>query len=585
MNAEILLRHFDRIAEAPDAIPRLRRFILDLAVRGKLVAQDSEDEPAGELLKRIQAEKARLAKEGKIKKEKPVSIIKKEETPFLVPTSWKWVHLQEVASYIQRGKSPVYAVNDGFPVISQKCVQWKGLDLSVARTITKESMEKYEEARFLREDDLLWNSTGTGTIGRVVRVISPPEKLVCDSHVTVVRCVLAEAEYIRLWLCSDHVYRLIEDRAAGSTNQVELTAQMAISQIVPIPPLAEQHRIVAKVDELMALCDQLEAARNERETQRNRLVTASLNQLSLTQRREGAKKEENQLSAFAPLREPIFLANIARLATRPEHIKQLRQTILDLAVRGRLVPQDSEDEPAAELLRRIQQAKSAGYKRGDIQKPQAASPTEAQIFDIPNSWCWVSNELLCETIVDCPHSTPKFVQEGIVCLDTNSFKSGALISNKIRYVSEETYKDRTKRLTPKAKDIIFAREGIVGESVIIPDGMKCCLGQRVMLFRLMSDISPNFFQLALSSPSSLRRLLELHKGIGAKHVNVADMRNALIALPPLAEQHRIVAKVDELMNLCDQLEAQLATTATNSRRLLEAVLRDALAPAQESAAA
>ena len=274
MNAERLLQHYERIADAPDAIARLRRFILDLAVRGKLVPQDAKDEPASDLLKRIAKEKARLVKGGEIK-DKPLPPVD-GDTDFEISPTWRWTRLGTVTSYIQRGKSPKYAASDGSLVVSQKCVQWSRLDLSVAKQVTLESLGDYEDIRFLRDSDLLWNSTGTGTIGRIIRLVDPPEKLVCDSHVTVVRCLEVEPEYIRTWLRSDHVYALIEDRAAGSTNQVELTAQMAINQVVPLPPLAEQHRIVAKVDALMALCDRLEAARAGRERSRDRLAAAIL---------------------------------------------------------------------------------------------------------------------------------------------------------------------------------------------------------------------------------------------------------------------------------------------------------------------
>ena len=188
------------------------------------------------------------------------------------------MRLGEVTSYIQRGKSPKYASADGPPVVSQKCVQWHGLDLDKARKITYQSLVTYEDIRFLREGDLLWNSTGTGTIGRIIRLIDPPERLVCDSHVTVVRCVFVSSEYIRTWLRTGNVYGLIEERAAGSTNQVELTAQMALNQVVPLPPLAEQHRIVAKVDELIALCNQLEASLATGDETRHRLCDALLHE-------------------------------------------------------------------------------------------------------------------------------------------------------------------------------------------------------------------------------------------------------------------------------------------------------------------
>jgi type I restriction enzyme S subunit len=163
MNPDRLLRYFERIAEAPDAVPRLRRFILDLAVRGKLVPQDPKDEPAVELLKRIEAERERLVKLGEIGKEKPLTPIEEETLPFDVPQHWSWARLRNVTSYIQRGKSPKYASGEGPVVISQKCVQWDGLHLEWAKAIAPESLCGYESIRFLRDGDLLWNSTGTGT--------------------------------------------------------------------------------------------------------------------------------------------------------------------------------------------------------------------------------------------------------------------------------------------------------------------------------------------------------------------------------------------------------------------------------------
>ena len=174
MNPSQLLQHFDRLAEAPDAVPRLRRFVLDMAVRGKLVEQDPNGEPAAELLKRIQTEKRRLVKEGELKKEKPSPPVENTQSPFGLPSPWRWVRLGSITSYIQRGKSPTYAVEDGLPVVSQKCVQWAGLDLAAARLITPESLEAYEDIRFLRGGDLLWNSTGTGTIGRIITVLPNP---------------------------------------------------------------------------------------------------------------------------------------------------------------------------------------------------------------------------------------------------------------------------------------------------------------------------------------------------------------------------------------------------------------------------
>ena len=278
MSIDALFSNFDRLIQSQESVQRLRRFILNLAVRGKLVPQDPKDEPATELLKRIAKEKARLEKTGKIKRVAVLKELNKDEEIFAIPEGWCWARIGNIVTYMQRGKSPMYATGTEIPVVSQKCVQWSGLDLSVAKEITSASLEDYEAYRFLRDGDLLWNSTGTGTIGRVVRVTCPPVKLVCDSHVTLVRCPHVVQEYIRTWLRSDHVYGIIEDRAAGSTKQVELTAGLAQNWQVPLPPLPEQRRIVAKVDELITLCDRLEGSLTAGEDARARLLDAMLHE-------------------------------------------------------------------------------------------------------------------------------------------------------------------------------------------------------------------------------------------------------------------------------------------------------------------
>lgn len=276
MNARHLLAEFDRLIDSPETVGLLREFTFELAVRGKLVAQDPNDEPASVILERLRGPAGAVRQTGRRRPQNPILPIRDEELPYVVPSTWIWARLPELAPYIQRGKSPDYVVSGGSPVVSQKCVQWVGLDLSVAKQVSLSSLKSYEEERFLHDGDLLWNSTGTGTIGRVVRVVDPPPRLVCDSHVTVVRCVGVSSEYVRTWLRSNHVFGVIEDRASGSTNQVELTAQMTHSQIVPLAPLAEQGRIVSRVDELMALCDQLEQSLRERQERSRELFDAVL---------------------------------------------------------------------------------------------------------------------------------------------------------------------------------------------------------------------------------------------------------------------------------------------------------------------
>lgn len=245
-----------------ELISKLRQSILQEAVQGKLVPQDHNDEPASVLLERIKEEKERLIKEGKIKKEKPLPPISEDEIPYELPEGWEWVRLGELCSYIQRGKSPKYSNIEEIPVISQKCIQWDGFDISKARFIDPMSLDSYTEERFIVPFDLLWNSTGLGTLGRinVYPKIELYNKVVADSHVTVIRPLkeFVCSKYLYLWFAGPIVQSEINNKSTGSTKQTELNITTVREYIVPLPPLNEQKRIVEKVDQLMALCDELE---------------------------------------------------------------------------------------------------------------------------------------------------------------------------------------------------------------------------------------------------------------------------------------------------------------------------------------
>lgn len=241
----------------------LPKSILQEAVRGKLVPQDAQDEPASELLKRIQQEKAQLIKEGKIKEEKPLPPVAADEIPFDLPEGWTWCRTAEICTYIQRGRSPVYSDIQVFPVIAQKCVQWTGLDIKKALFIDPDTLPKYEKIRILKTNDLLWNSTGKGTLGRITiydEKANPYKLAVADSHITVLRPIKVLSKYLFYWFAGADVQNTLEEKATGSTKQIELATSTIKSYLIPLPPLAEQHRIVAKIEELLVLCDELKVA-------------------------------------------------------------------------------------------------------------------------------------------------------------------------------------------------------------------------------------------------------------------------------------------------------------------------------------
>ena len=254
----------------------LKKAILQEAIQGKLIPQVPSDEPASELLKRIREEKQRLVKEGKLKKkditdsvifkgddnrhyEKIVNAVTciENDIPFDIPDSWQWVRLNDICEYIQRGKSPKYSDIKRFPVVAQKCNQWSGFSLKKALFIDPDTIKSYGEERFLQDGDLMWNSTGLGTLGRMSIYTSaenPHGVAVADSHVTVIRTMkdYTVSQYLYSYFASNTVQSVIEDKADGSTKQKELATTTVKSYLVPLPPYNEQRRIVQRINELFS---------------------------------------------------------------------------------------------------------------------------------------------------------------------------------------------------------------------------------------------------------------------------------------------------------------------------------------------
>ena len=267
---------YDKAQILSTAFPEaLKKSILQEAVQGKLVPQDPSDEPAEALLERIRAEKQRLIKEGKIKKDKHESFIFRrdnshyekldgvercidDELPFEIPDSWVWVRLIDICEYIQRGKSPKYSPIKKYPVIAQKCNQWSGFSIEKAQFIEPESITSYGRERFLQDNDLMWNSTGLGTLGRmaVYKSASNPYGLaVADSHVTVIRPLkeFISPQYLYYYFSNPTVQSVIEDQADGTTKQKELSATTVRTYLVPLPPYNEQIRIVKQIETVLPL--------------------------------------------------------------------------------------------------------------------------------------------------------------------------------------------------------------------------------------------------------------------------------------------------------------------------------------------
>jgi len=572
MNPAQILAHFDRISDAPNTIPRLRRFIFDLAVRGKLLEQDPRDEPASELLKRIQEEKTRLVTTGEIKTLETFEPVKVHEIPFTIPSGWEVIRMGWLARKLGAGSTPlggksVYQ-SEGVPFLRSQNVHDDGLRLDDVVLISR-SIHERMSGTHVQHNDMLLNITGA-SIGRCALIPSNFVEGNVSQHVAIIRLFLSDIrQFIHLSLTSPFFQKVIDDVQVGVSREGLSMQRLRLFPML-LPPLAEQHRIVAKVNELMALCDRLEAAQTERESQRERLTASSLQRLNQPAEESSAFREH---ARFA-------LDHLPRLTTRPEHIQELRQTILNLAVRGQLVPQDPNDEPASELLKRIQAEKVRLVKEGKIKKerPLPDIGESSVLFDLPDGWSWVRLGDLSQLVTSGSRDWAKFYSgEGaiFVRMGNLSRSSYRLRLDNIQRVKPPTDSEGARTKLEEG-DILISITGEVGLLGLVPAGFgDAYINQHTCLVRPMSPLRNRYLPELFRSPFAQNQFNEPQRGI-KNSFRLTDVTQLVVPLPPLAEQHRIVAKVDELMALCDRLEAQLTTAQTESRRLLEAVLHEAL---------
>ena len=371
---------------------QLKNSILQWAIQGKLVPQDSNDEPASVLLEKIRQEKERLIKEKKIKRDKNASIIYRgednsyyekmlatgevkcidEEIPFEIPSSWSWARLLNVSIYIQRGKSPKYSPIKKYPVVAQKCNQWAGFSIDKAQFIEPESLSKYAIERILQDEDLMWNSTGLGTLGRMAvyyAKLNPYELAVADSHVTVIRLFkpFVSPLFFYFYFVSPTVQSVIEDKSDGSTKQKELSTTTVCNYLVPIPPRNEQTRIISKVTSLLPVIEKY-----------------------------GTQQEK--------------LENLNRTIN-----EQIKKSVLQEAIQGKLVPQIAEEGTAQKLLEQIKAEKQKLVKEGKLKKSAlndsvifrgddnkyyeqiGSEVTEIELpFDFPSTWSIARLNAVCQ---------------------------------------------------------------------------------------------------------------------------------------------------------------------------------------------
>ena len=558
MNANGLLAIYDRVADAPDATTRLRQFVLDLAVRGKLVEQNSQHEPASKLLKRIDEQKRRLVTNGKFNTLNRDFLRDDEGTAFPIPANWTWCHLDDIAA-VARGGSPrpikSYLTDD------PKGIPWIKIGDATRGSIyingTKERIRLagLAKSRLVLPGDLLLSNSMSfgypyvtnikGCIHDGWLVIRTPETLL-------------DKLYLHTVLLSGHAKTTFADMATGAVVR-NLNADKARMLPVPLPPLAEQHCIVAKVNELMTLCDHLDEARTARKEKCDQLTKTTLTRLS--------KPDADAATFRSHARFAIEV--LPTLTARTNQVKLFRHAILDLAMRGKLAKQDPADEPVSELLRRIEVEKTVGSNTKKRKSyPLNAEPVDGKLFDLPTGWKWVP--LARISVITMGQSPPgeTYNQSG---------DGIPLINGPVEFTPGPFGRTIVNQFTTAPRKyceegdlLICVRGSTTGRTNVA--SFRACIGRGVASIR--SSFDDRYVRLFLWN--TRYDIISMGRGIAFPSISKKQLETFPIPLPPLAEQHRISAKVEELMTLCDQLETSVATVNANGNRLLESILQETL---------
>jgi len=545
-------------------IKKLRALILELAVRGKLVPQDPNDEPANSLLENIAKEKARLIKDGEIKKEKALPEIGDDEKPFELPQGWEWVRLEDVLLRISNGFSGKQNKNaDGYPLSRIETISNSIIDLDKVGYSPDIPKDKLDYFRLRSGDILLSHINSDFHVGKTAVV---PNGIELYHGVNLLLLRLSSAvspKYIDTVINSLRLAGYFVKIAQHAIGQSSINQSKVVQVCIALPPLAEQHRIVAKVDELMVLCDQLEQQQAHSIESHQTLVSSLLGALTTVE------LQHEFSAAWARI-----ASHFDTLFTTEDSIVQLKQTILQLAVMGRLVPQDPNDESASELLKRIAAEKARRVMAGKVKKDKPLPPIteEEKSFKLPSGWEWVKLGMLMEMFNGRAFNQTEWSSSGLPIIRIQNLNDKNAPFNYFSGdVSENNY------VEPGA--FLISWSGTPGTSfgAFIWNGTSGALNQHINKCMIFGDeINKQYLRLAVNS--CMDHLIEnAQGGVGLKHVTKGTLNNCVFAIPPLSEQHRIVAKVDELMSLCDTLKARLADANAIQLHLADAIVEQAVA--------
>lgn len=566
--AELLEKHFDTAFAAPDGIKKLRELILTLAMQGKLVPQDPNEQPAKELLQEIEAEKQRLVKEGKIKNPKSLPPVTDKEKPYALPQGWEWVKLGTLASYkygkTPPSKNPIYWMNEdgGFPWISISDLPIRGYVAETAKAVSAEAVSSVFKYEPIPAGSLLMSfklSIGKTAITKIDAY-----------HNEAIISFIGLGQGLKFWL----FWVLYPVANSGKSKKAikgsTLNSESIGDLLIPLPPSEEQHRIVAKIDELMACCDELEKLRIAQQGARLTVHAAAIKQLLNI-----AKPDQHQ-------RAQAFLAeHFGELYTVKENVTELRKAILQLAVMGKLVPQNPDDQPASELLKEIEAEKQRLVQEGKIKKPKSLPPVteEEKPYALPQGWEWarLGNLALSSDSGWSPQCLPgmrKGQEWGVLKVSAVSWGKFNPDENKALPASQNPRLD----CEVKSGDFLISRantDELVARSVVVNDAPPhLMMSDKIVRFTLSCSVDKVFVNIVNGVPYSRAYYMGNASGTSSSMKNVSRETMSLlpVSLPPLQEQRRIVAKIDELMSLCNFLEQKIDAATSKQAELLNALM-------------
>ena len=548
-------------------IKKLRELILELAVRGKLVPQDPNDEPASELLKRIAAEKAELVKQGKIKKQKPLPEISEEEKPFELPEGWEWTTLTRIAEI-----NPKIDVSDDeqeisfipMPLISTKfdgshefeIKKWKDVkkgythfangDIAIAKITPCFENSKAAILSGLK------NGIGVGTT---------------ELHVARPFSDIINRKYLLLNFKSPNFLKSGESQMTGSAGQKRVPRLFFENNPIPFPPLQEQERIIIRFTQLMSLCDQLEQQSLTSLDAHQQLVETLLGTLTDSQNAEELAENWARISE-----------HFDTLFTTEASVDALKQTILQLAVMGKLVPQDPNDEPASELLKRIAQEKAQLVKEGTIKKQKPLPPIsdEDKPFELPDGWEWTNLPNLSANFQNGLSSRGSNVGEDTIVIRLADIQNWRISYEDTRAL--KITKEMKEKYSMSVNDILIIRvngsSDIVGRFILNKEQQQSCFCDHFikMNFLCKNAIDCEYLTIISGSPLIRKKIENLFiTTAGQKTVNQTHISSLAIPLPPIKEQIKIVKKINELFGLIEALKASIKTAQQTQLHLADAL--------------